>query len=186
VYSTRLMMTLMTPGENPRPTGFVLLDPVKQTSTVVDTPDEEKGNAQYAWLPDGTGVAVGQESATGFGIIYRDLTGRQTADFNWVGESYGRRMFSPSGHQFITFCPSGGTLCLWDSKSGVRQASISIFFEGAVLIGWWDDTHLVVIDPSRKRHEVVVMDTRGRQQRVLADIAAKDDKDDLFFYYTRS
>lgn len=53
-----------------------------------------------------------------------------------------------------------------------------------MFLGWYDDAHLLLIDPTRKNHEVVVMDERGRQQRVLAEIAPADDTDDLIFSYT--
>ncbi|WP_405394309.1 hypothetical protein [Microbispora hainanensis] len=179
----RLLLSVMT-GKN-TPTGFVVLDPATRTSSYVDTQDEhEQGVGSYAWLPDGSGVAVGHATGSGHGVRFRDLTGRQTRDLPWVGPGVGRRLFSPSGRLFVTYCPSGGTLCLWDTATGVRRHSIAIFFSGAVFLGWYDDAHLLLIDPTRKNHEVVVMDERGRQQRVLAEIAPADDTDDLIFSYT--
>lgn len=179
----RLLLSVMT-GKN-TPTGFVVLDPATRTSSYVDTRDEdEQGEGSYAWLPDGSGVAVGHATGSGHGVRFRDLTGRQTRDLPWVGPSVGRRLFSPSGRLLVTYCPSGGTLCLWDAATGVRRQSIAIFFSGAVFLGWYDDTHLLLIDPTRENHQVVVMDDRGRQQRVLAEIAAADDNDDLLFSYT--
>lgn len=179
----RLLLSVMT-GKS-TPTGFVVLDPAKRTSSYVDTPDEdERGVGVYAWLPDGSGVAVGYATGSGHGVRFRDLTGRQTRALPWVGLSVGRGLFSPSGRYLLTYCPSGGTLCLWDVATGGRRHSIAIFFTGAVFLGWYDDAHLLLIDPTRKNHEIVVMDNRGRQQRVLAEIAAEDDTDDLRFSYT--
>ncbi len=182
----RLLLTLSTQGDTPRPTGFVLMDPAARTSKLVDTTDDLQGFGWYAWLPDGSGVAIGYRKETGQGVLFRDLSGREVRNLDWVGQMYGRRMFSPSGRLFVTYCPSGGTFCLWDTTSGVRQASVAIFFENALLFGWYDDAHLIVNDPSKKTHQIVVMDPRGRAQRVLAEIAADDDKADFLLYYTRS
>ncbi|WP_182887670.1 protein kinase family protein [Microbispora sp. H10885] len=179
---TRLLLSVVA-GED-TPTGFVVLDPAKRTSSYVDTPDEnEQGEGAYAWLPDGSGVAVGYVTERRHGVRFRDLAGRRTRDLPWVGRSVGRRMFSPSGRVFVTYCPSGGTLCLWDTAGGGRRVSIGIFFAGYALLGWYDDAHLIVLDPSGDSHRIVVMDGRGREQRVLAEIAAADDTDDLLFTY---
>ncbi|WP_169984634.1 protein kinase family protein [Microbispora sp. H10836] len=180
---TRLLLSVVI-GKS-TPTGFVVLDPAKRTSSYVDTQDESRqGVGTYAWLPDGSGVAVGHATKTGYGVRFLDLAGRQTRDLPWVGLSVGRHLFSPSGRLLLTYCPSGGTLCLWDAATGVRLHSIAIFFPGSAFLDWYDDAHLLVTDPSREEHQVVVMDTRGREQRALADIAAADDTDDLLFYYT--
>ncbi|MCC5582187.1 hypothetical protein IMZ11_42020, partial [Microtetraspora sp. AC03309] len=184
----RLLLTLSVPGEKPRPSGFVLVDPAARTAMLVDTDDEARGGeSQFAWLPDGSGVAVGYETGTGNGLRLRDLAGRELRTLRWVGQSYGRRTFSPSGRLFVTFCPSGGSLCLWDRATGVRQASIALPSPDMSLLGWYDDAHLIVHDPDgKKTHRVIVLDTRGREQRVLAEIPAAEDTDDLLLYYTRS
>lgn len=183
----RLLLTATAPGDTPRPTGFAVLDPATRTSKLVDTADELEGEGWYAWLPDGSGVAIGYQHEKERGLLFRDVGGRELRKLSWVGQTYGRRMFSPSGKLFVTYCPSGGTFCLWDTTSGVRQASVAIFFENGLLFGWYDDAHLIVGDGSNKKtHQIVAMDTRGRAQRVLAEIAAADDKDDFLIYYTRS
>ncbi|GIH28878.1 hypothetical protein Aph01nite_71880 [Acrocarpospora phusangensis] len=187
----QLLLTVLSDGEEPRPSGFVLIDLATQRATLVDTDDETTGGeVGYAWLPDGTGVAVGyqpgREGQGDHGVRFRGLDGAERRTMHWVGETYGRRMFSPSGRQFVTFCPSGGTFCLWDGTTGVRLASIAVYIDDAFLSGWYDDTHLIVGDPNGKTHKVVAMDLRGRTPRVLAEIAAKDDTDDLLLYYTRS
>ncbi|WP_066374466.1 hypothetical protein [Herbidospora mongoliensis] len=180
----KLMLT-MTAGDEALPAGFVIVDVATRAVTTVDTDDETTGGEDgFAWLPDGSGVAVGYRAETARGIRFRDLTGRQTKAFHWVGETYGRRMFSPSGKTFVTFCPSGGTYCVWDTTTGVRQASIPLFYADGLLYGWYDDAHLIVADPQGDPHRIVAMDLRGRPQRVLAEIQPKDDTTDLLLYYT--
>ncbi len=84
----------MTAGERGRPAGFVVVDVATRAVSTVDTDDETTGgDVHYAWLPDGSGVAVGYRTETGHRRHFRDLTGRQTEVFHWVGETYGRRMF---------------------------------------------------------------------------------------------
>ncbi|MEO3863140.1 serine/threonine-protein kinase [Acrocarpospora sp. B8E8] len=184
----QLLLTALSDG---KPSGFVLIDMATQRATLVDTDDETTGGeVGYAWLPDGTGVAVGyqpeRDGKTGHGVRFRGLDGAERKGMHWVGEMYGRRMFAPSGRHFVTYCPSGGTFCVWDSATGVRLASIGIFYEDGFLSGWYDDAHLIVADPREKTHKIVAMDLRGRSPRVLAEISAKDDTDDLLLYYTRS
>ncbi|GAA0396576.1 hypothetical protein Acor_49400 [Acrocarpospora corrugata] len=184
----RLLLTALADG---RPTGFVLIDLATQKAALVDTDDESTGGEfQYAWLPDGTGVAIGyqveRDGKARHGIRFRGLDGTVLRSMHWVGESYGRRMFSPSGDRFVTICPSGGTFCLWDSTTGVRLSSIGIFYTDGALTGWFDDAHLIVSDPREKTNKIVTVDQRGRFPRVLAEIAAKDNTADLLLYYTRS
>ncbi|WP_061297563.1 protein kinase domain-containing protein [Herbidospora cretacea] len=181
---TRLMLTT-TAGKDDRPSGFVVVDVATRAVSTVDTDDETTGGeSHFAWLPDGSGVAVGYRTETEHGVRFRDLTGRQTKAFHWVGETYGRRMFSPSGKTFVTYCPSGGTYCVWDTATGVRLASVALFYDDGLLYGWYDDAHLIVADPRGDPHRVVAMDLRGRPQRVLAEIPAEDDTTDLLLYYT--
>ncbi|GAB1821584.1 hypothetical protein [Herbidospora sp. RD11066] len=180
----KLMLTT-TSGEEGRPGGFVVVDVATKAVSTVDTDDETTGGeGHFAWTPDGSGVVVGYRTETEHGVRFRDLTGRQTKAYHWVGETYGRRMFSPSGKTFVTFCPSGGSYCVWDTMTGVRQASIALFYPDALLYGWYDDAHLIVADPRGDPHRIVVMDLRGRAQRVLAEIPPKDDTTDLLLYYT--
>ncbi|WP_214107661.1 TolB family protein, partial [Acrocarpospora catenulata] len=181
----QLLLTAVTKDETP--SGFLLVDPVARKTTHVDTDDETtEGEGHYAWLPDGSGVVIGYRAGKRHGLRVRGLDGSGQKLLHWVGETYGRRMYSPSGQRFVTFCPSGGSFCAWDTATGVRQASVAVFYQNALLYGWYDDAHLIVADPREKTHKIVAMDLRGRPQRVLAEIAAKDDTDDLLLYYTRS
>ncbi|WP_062429889.1 hypothetical protein [Herbidospora daliensis] len=179
------LMVTTTSGDDGRPGGFAVVDVATRVVATVDTDDETTGGeGHFAWLPDGSGVVVGYRTETEHGIRFRDLTGDLTKSYHWVGETYGRRMFSPSGKTFVTFCPSGGTYCVWDTATGVRQASIALFYPDGLLYGWYDDAHLIVADPREDPHRIVAMDLRGRPQRVLAEIPPEDDTTDLLLYYT--
>ncbi|WP_030454656.1 serine/threonine protein kinase [Herbidospora cretacea] len=180
----KLMLTT-TSGDEGRPAGFVVVDVATRAVATVDTDDETTGGeGHFAWTPDGSGVVVGYRTETEHGVRFRDLTGDLAKAYHWVGETYGRRMFSPSGKTFVTFCPSGGTYCVWDTATGVRQASIALFYPDGLLYGWYDDAHLIVADPRGDPHRIVAMDLRGRPQRVLAEIPPEDDTTDLLLYYT--
>ncbi|MEW9529947.1 protein kinase [Microbispora sp. NPDC049125] len=178
---------LATSADGQDPAGFVMIDPATRAVSYVDTrPAVPKGITPFAWLPDGSGVAVTSVTAKGTGVTFLDLAGRFQREMHWVGETVGRRLFSPSGRRFATLCPSGGTICLWDASSGGRLASIAIFYEGSAFWGWYDEDHVVMLDASdKKTHKGVVMDLRGREQRVIAEIAAKDTSD-LTVNYIRS
>jgi hypothetical protein len=53
--------------------------------------------------------------------------------------------------------------------------------------GWYDDAHLNVVDArGAKTHKKFVIHGRSRAQRVLAEVAAKDDNNDFVLYFTRS
>ncbi|GAA3801552.1 hypothetical protein GCM10022226_21620 [Sphaerisporangium flaviroseum] len=177
----RLLLTL-TSGKDEVPTGFVVVDVGRRTMTEVDTDEEtQRGEGVYAWLPDGSGVTVSYKTERDYGMRIRDLAGREVRTMDWVGFSTGRRMFSPSGRQFLTLCPSGGTYCAWETGTGVRRASFSVTFDYAEFWGWYDENHVLVLDPSKDPHRILVMDFLGRPQRTMATIKASDDAPDLFF-----
>ncbi|WP_143590637.1 protein kinase domain-containing protein [Thermoactinospora rubra] len=181
--SRRLMLTVIA---NERYAGFLLIDPATRASSFVATDDTvTPATRNYAWLPDGSGVMIAHRS----GIRLLDLNGRQLRTMEWVGDPWGRKSYSPDGRLFMTHCPSGGTYCFWDSEQGVRQATIALFTtQGGEAWEWYDDQHLIVAEPRPKPtpvHRLVTMDFRGQAGRVLAEIAAEDDTDDLVFYFTR-
>ncbi|WP_433512548.1 hypothetical protein ACQP2T_53975 [Nonomuraea sp. CA-143628] len=121
-----------------RGTGFSSVDLATRSASAVVRVSGDTG--QYSWLPGGSGVAAG---AAGGGIRFRDLRGRELRVMNWVGRPYGGGAFSPSGDRFVTWCPSGGDVCVWDARDGTRLASLG----DSTIYGWWDDTHLVMADP---------------------------------------
>ncbi|MEU6714577.1 protein kinase [Nonomuraea sp. NPDC046802] len=162
----------------PVPTGFTIVDLATRKATAVDTDDETRqGRGQYTWLPDGSGVAITHQVGANFGMRIRDLTGRETRTLNWVGYSGGSRMFSPGGTLFETSCPSGGTMCVWDLAEGVRRAGVGLFYPNSEFWGWYDDNHLMVLDPRDEQCRLVAMDLRGRPQRLLMTVARKQYQD---------
>ncbi|MFC4015347.1 serine/threonine protein kinase [Nonomuraea purpurea] len=162
----------------PVPTGFTILDLAARKATALDTDEEtHQGRGQYAWLPDGEGVAITYQTDAGFGMRLRDLAGRETRTLNWVGFTGGARMFSPSGTLFETSCPSGGTMCVWDMAEGGRRASVAVFYQNPEFWGWYDENHLMVLDPSAEPVRLVAMDLRGRPQRLLLTVARKQYQD---------
>lgn len=172
--STRLLLTLAV-GKDETPTGFVLVDVAKRTVTQVDTDDETRGGeGVYAWLPDGSGVVVSHKTERDYGMRVRDLTGREVGAKDWVGYLGGRRMFSPSGMRFLTNCPSGGTFCVWDTETGVRRAAVGLRYAEAEFWGWYDENHIMVLDPRKDPNRVVAMDLLGRPGRVLLTVADHD------------
>jgi hypothetical protein len=179
--SKRLLLTLTTPDKRRLPSGFALVDVARRTVTPVDTDEESRqGEGVYAWLPDGSGVTVSYRAGRDYGMRIRDLGGHETRSMAWVGYTTGRGMFSPSGRLFVTLCPSGGTFCAWDTDTGVRRASLVITFSGSEFWGWYDENHLLVLDPRKDPQRMVAMDFLGREQRLVATVAAADNTAELF------
>ncbi|MFB4267967.1 phosphotransferase [Nonomuraea sp. GTA35] len=165
----------------PVPGGFAIVDVATKAVTPVDTDAETRqGRGSYAWLPDGTGVTLSHRSGDDYGMRIFDLAGRETRAMNWVGYTGGVRMFSPSGKLFLTHCPSGGTVCVWDTAEGVRRASVAIFFDGAEFWGWYDENHLLIYNPSQEPDRLVAMDLRSRERRIVLTLPGKDFDDFSF------
>ncbi|MEU7852502.1 protein kinase [Nonomuraea sp. NPDC049141] len=164
--------------ENPVPSGFVIIDlATRKAATIVTAGAKPRDLGAYGWLPDGTGVAVTYQTAKDYGMRVRDLAGRETRTLNWVGYARGPEMFSPSGKLFATSCPSGGTYCIWDLAEGGRRTTVGLLarqFPFAEFWGWYDEDHVLVLDPGGRLDRVLVMDPLGHASRVLLTIAAKD------------
>jgi len=178
--SARLLLTLTGPGADRPPTGFAVLDRATRQVREVDTGEQRhKGSGAFAWMPGGDQVAISYATGSGDGLRIRDLDGRQVRTMPWTGASVGRSLVSPSGRLLMTDCPSGGSQCAWDAVTGVRVATYVNTIDKAELWGWYDDDHLMVLDPTRTPHEFVALDFRGGTRRLLATIAAEDYTDDL-------
>ncbi|MEU6714578.1 hypothetical protein ABZ897_24180 [Nonomuraea sp. NPDC046802] len=160
--------------------GFVMLDVEARTSTFVPTsePEQTKDNPNaptYKWTPDGTGVAgfyTTPESA--MGLRFRDLTGRVTRSMHWVGHVVGEEWFSPSGRMFVTTSCPRAPICVWDTATGQRRATVPGPAK-QYMIGWWDDTHLVNgVWTGKNTLRLTVVDLKGKQTRVLADVKSDE------------
>jgi hypothetical protein len=91
---------------------------------------------------------------------------------------------SPSGGLFLSKCTAaGGSLCARATSGGGR--SITIPFASTRLIGWWDDRHVAGWRISGDGYEAVVVDLKGRTDRVLATAGKKTEFDDMGFRYSR-
>ncbi|MFD9940718.1 protein kinase [Nonomuraea sp. NPDC059023] len=184
--SKRLLLSIVDGGDPELALGFVLVDPVSRSVTPV--PTDDKAERIYAWLPDSSGVVIDYRSESGWGLKARDLAGRELWTKHWVGQLWGRRSFSPSGASFLTLCPSGGSFCLWNTQNWGRQESVAVFgAKGGTLLSWYDDSHLIITEPRDKDkavHRIIAIDLRGRTQRVMGELAGKDDRDDLIYVYT--
>jgi hypothetical protein len=74
----------------------------------------------------------------------------------------------------MTDCPSGGSQCAWDPTTGARVATYVNTIKSAENWGWYDDDHLIVLDPNKKPAELLAMDFRDGNRRLLATITAED------------
>ncbi|MFC4015348.1 hypothetical protein ACFOY2_49615 [Nonomuraea purpurea] len=160
--------------------GFVMLDVEARTSTFVPTsePEQTKDNPSaptYKWTPDGTGVAgfyTTPESQ--LGLRFRDLTGQVTRSMHWVGHVVGEEWFSPSGRMFVTTSCPRAPICVWDTATGQRRATVPGPAK-QYMIGWWDDTHLVNgVWTGKNTLRLSVVDLKGKQTRVLADLRSDE------------
>ncbi|WP_219508421.1 hypothetical protein [Nonomuraea ceibae] len=168
--SSRLLLTVSGPKR--RTAGFAVLDTATRQARTVPT---EGDTGPYAWTPGGDGVVASHDSGGHTGLRFRDLNGREARTMPWTGPSVGRALFSPSGRLMLTDCPSGGSHCAWDAATGVRVATYVNTIKGAEMWGWYDDDHLMILDPGRTPHEFVALDFREGTRRLLATLEAADD-----------
>ncbi|MFC5820918.1 protein kinase domain-containing protein [Nonomuraea harbinensis] len=151
--------------------GFVVVDVAARTSTVVNTQYKDAISLPFTFLPDGT-IARGYSGEKSQGIETYDMSGKVTTTKHWVGMPRDRDWYSPDGRQFFTVCPKSGDVCVWDAVTGARKATVEGLDDDVRLIGWFDDDHLLIEDPGKKkgRLQVKVVDFLGRTKRVLADL----------------
>jgi hypothetical protein len=173
--SSRLLLTLTAKGKDRPPTGFAVVDAATRAVRTVDTDERRhKGSGAFGWMPAGDQVAVSYTSGSDTGLRIRDLEGRQVRTMSWTGASIGRGLTSPSGRLLMTDCPSGGSQCAWDPTTGARVATYVNTIKSAENWGWYDDDHLIILDPNKKPAELLAMDFRDGNRRLLATITAED------------
>ncbi|MFI7454872.1 serine/threonine protein kinase [Nonomuraea sp. NPDC049714] len=178
--SSRLLLTLTGPGKDRPPTGFAVVDAVTRDVRTVDTDERRhKGSGTFGWMPAGDQVAVSYASDSGSGLRIRDLEGRQVRTMPWTGASIGRGLLSPSGRLLMTDCPSGGSQCAWDAATGARVATYVNSIKNAENWGWYDDDHLIILDPNKKPVELLAVDFRDGDRRLLATLTTEDNTPDL-------
>ncbi|MEV0822647.1 serine/threonine protein kinase [Nonomuraea rubra] len=179
---SKLLLSVADMKKEPyRLVGFVVVDVAARTAVHVETEYSDDTALAYTFDPGGTIVRGYWDGKRG-GIEYYDMSGQVTRTLHWVGLPRGTQWFSPSGTRFATVCPNSDSYCVWDLKTGARQATVPFTDKDGEFLGWFNEKHLLVKDPGKKRNtEVVkVIDLVGDTARVLADIAT--DKPSLFQY----
>ncbi|WP_327102723.1 serine/threonine protein kinase [Nonomuraea glycinis] len=173
--SSRLLLTLTAKGKDRPPTGFAVVDAATRAVRTVDTDERRhKGSGAFGWMPSGDQVAVTYTGGSDTGLRIRDLEGRQVRTMSWTGASIGRALTSPSGRLLMTDCPSGGSQCAWDPATGARVATYVNTIKSAENWGWYDDDHLIILDPNKKPVEFLAMDFRDGNRRLLATLTTED------------
>ncbi|WP_336204220.1 serine/threonine protein kinase [Nonomuraea sp. LPB2021202275-12-8] len=167
----RLLMSVMD-KKRERITGYAVVDVAARKATVVLTQYEDAASLPFTFAPDGS-IARGFSSSKRRGIDTYDMSGKVIHSRHWVGTPRDVDWYSPSGKQFITLCPNGDDVCVWDTVSGDRKATIEGIDDGARLLGWFSDDHVLIEEPAKKkgRAEIKVVDFLGKTQRVIADVA---------------
>ncbi|GAA0981963.1 hypothetical protein GCM10009555_051000 [Acrocarpospora macrocephala] len=170
------------------PNGFMKIDPVARTTTVVETFNRDdiaqfltlpanlrtESMAAYTWTPDGQGVASAYLTPLEtFGLRLFDTDGRVLRSLHWVGRVSGQDWFSPSGDLLVTTgCETKFAACVWDAGTGERRGSVPAR-EGQNLLGWFDETHLITARKDGDTYVAEVVDMTGKAVRVLAELHSK-------------
>jgi hypothetical protein len=184
-------------AERTYPVGFLKIDPAARKATVVETYNKEDvaeflalsaemqtaSMPAYTWTPDGKGIAsIYLTSEQGYGLRLRDTEGRILQSMHWVGRTAGLDWFSPSGDTLMTSgCERSFAACLWEADTGVRRGMVPSA-RGRSLIGWFDETHIIVGRKKGDTYVVEAVDLTGKPVRVLAELrSAEDGVTQVFF-----
>ncbi|MEU7859122.1 serine/threonine-protein kinase [Nonomuraea sp. NPDC049141] len=166
----RVLLSI-TNAKRDRITGFVAVDVRARTATVVKTQYTDDSSLPFAFTPDGK-IARGYSSPKSNGIETYDMSGKVTHSMHWVGRPRDVSWYSPSGKQFMTVCPTGKEVCVWDATTGDRKATVPSVKDGSLLLGWFDEDHILVQENAKKgRAQVEIVDFLGKVERVLVDLA---------------
>lgn len=164
--------------------GVVIVDVAARTASFAPTAESEELKAAgddvdpsvmrtvYRWSPEADALIGGYLNAQGSpGARMRDLNGRLTGMFHWVGWIQGLDdPYSPSGAAFYTTrCSKTDAICVWDATSGKRLYGFSSD-SCQYGFGWFDDTHLICARQTGTSWRVAVVDLTGKEVRILADL----------------
>ena len=165
----RLLMSMMSEDQRLF-VGFVVVDVAERSAVVVRTQRKDDSSLPFSFTPDGT-VIRGYNGKKSQGVETYDMTGKVVSTRHWTGLPRNVEWFSPNGKQFSTVCPNKEDVCVWDAETGGRKATVEGIRDGARMIGWFDDDHLMLEEPGKKKGtvQVKVVDLLGRSKRVLAD-----------------
>ncbi|AQZ69454.1 Tyrosine protein kinase:Serine/threonine protein kinase [[Actinomadura] parvosata subsp. kistnae] len=168
----RRLVLSVTDEKRTRISGFALVDVAARTAKVVEAEYSDDISLAFTFTPDG-GPARGYHDGDTYGVEFYNDAGQVTRSMHWVGKPRNRDWFSPSGKLFYTVCPKGGTVCVWNAETGVRTATVPGISPKSNLLGWFDEAHLLVQEPDKKRKkraEVRIVSLTGGVSRVLADV----------------
>ncbi|SDG92112.1 serine/threonine-protein kinase [Nonomuraea jiangxiensis] len=168
----KLLLSVYDDSEQRRLVGFVVVDVTTRKAVYVETEYLDDASLNYVFAPDGT-ISRGYWDGKRGGIEFYDMSGQVTKTMHWVGLPRGSDWFAPDGKRFATLCPSGKEFCVWDLRTGARRATVPLGDPGGHFLGWFNDQHLMMQDPGKKKGTQVikVIDLSGATQRVLADLA---------------
>ncbi|GAA3702058.1 hypothetical protein GCM10022224_079900 [Nonomuraea antimicrobica] len=172
----RLLLSVYeTVKDGRRLVGFVVVDVATRKAVHVETEYVDDGSLYYNFAPDGA-IMRGFGDGKNTGVQFYDLSGQVTKTMHWVGLPRGGEWFSPSGTRLATVCPNGEELCVWDARTGARQATVRLARKDGGFLGWFNEKHLLTQDPGKKKgtQQIKVIDLAGATRRVLADLAADD------------
>ncbi|MCG5219524.1 WD40 repeat domain-containing serine/threonine protein kinase [Streptosporangium sp. KLBMP 9127] len=171
--STRLLLSVIDDKKPRRVVGFVVVDLRTRKAVHVETEYNDDASMAFTFTPDGT-IARGYWDGERNGIEFYDLGGKVTRTLHWVGTPRARDWYTPSGTQFLTVCPEGGDLCVWDARTGDRKATVRVKGDAQVL-GFFNENHILLQRAAKKKgkEEVVIIDLVGKFVRVLADVTAE-------------
>ncbi|NAS20607.1 protein kinase [Herbidospora sp. NEAU-GS84] len=153
---TRLMMTVSGLEDDSPVTGFVLVDPVTGTAEARDV--AVRGREGFFWGPeDGT---LARETG-GTTTVY-SLTGEVVRELKGTGDLHATR-----DGLLLTGCAEG-RLCVLDAVTGAERRRFPLA-KGLSVGGWLDDDHVMATRRGEDRFEVVLLNLKGKQTRVLAE-----------------
>ncbi|MEV0592605.1 serine/threonine-protein kinase [Nonomuraea cavernae] len=163
--------------------GYAVIDVENGTGKIFKVARKGAGKWRFFWNGDSRTVGTW----VGGRMTFYDLAGKQVRALGGTGSPVWVEGddVSPSGTRFLAHCAAAGdTVCAY-STSGDVPAPIVVPFVTTRLIGWWDDEHLAVWRVKGGGYEAVVIDLKGRVQRVLATAAKRAEFDDMGFRYAR-
>nr|BFE87709.1 hypothetical protein GCM10020093_103100 [Planobispora longispora] len=177
---TRLLLTVYAEARDDAPSvGFAVADPAGRTARVTRMPATEH---PYIWGPEpGTVLQRGPGGA----VRVYGLDGTPRRTIPGVGDLLrGGAVATAGGGLFLTACPDApGDTCVWDYRSGAREARLRT--GGRITVhGWLGAEHLLATRKGAKVSEVVMLDLSGKAVRVLADGPAAE-VDKIALSYTR-
>ncbi|MEV4114701.1 hypothetical protein [Nonomuraea sp. NPDC049695] len=161
--------------------GFTVVDVAAKSARTVRVTGLSR-KAGFWWSPDGNLVSM-----YGTGLrVYRPSDGAVMRTYAGVGLPTGPEdSFSPSGKRLTTWCPSRfkEQVCLVDPVTGKIAQRVNARPEA--LFGWWDESHVIAVMARGTAYRLAVLDLRGKQTRVLADVPRTAWASDLWLSFSR-